>query len=99
MIRSSAARLLAADAAAKSSSAFAFPTSAESTTPSTPAQWNLLRLLEQEVRAMQDPGVKSKFADLGVEAVSGTPEEFGAFIRSEIVKWAKVIKTIGVQLD
>ena len=33
------------------------------------------------VKVMQDAGLKEKFADLGVDAVSSTPEEFAAFIR------------------
>jgi tripartite-type tricarboxylate transporter receptor subunit TctC len=35
----------------------------------------------------------------GGEAVGGTPEEFGALIRSEIDKWSKVIKAYGIKDD
>jgi tripartite-type tricarboxylate transporter receptor subunit TctC len=35
----------------------------------------------------------------GGEAVGGTPEVFGALIRSEIDKWAKVIKAHGIKDD
>ena len=49
------------------------------------------------VKVMQDPVVKSKFADLGVEAVSSTPEQFGSFIRSEMDKYARLIKEAGIK--
>lgn len=50
-------------------------------------------------KAMQDPAVKSKFADLGVEAVSGTPEQFGAFIRAETNKYARLIKESNMKVN
>jgi tripartite-type tricarboxylate transporter receptor subunit TctC len=41
-------------------------------------------------KALADPDVKKRFADLGVEAVSSTPEQFGAFIRDEMAKYSKL---------
>ena len=49
------------------------------------------------VRVMQDAGVKAKFADLGVEAVSSTPQQFAAFIRAEMDKYARLIKDAGIK--
>ena len=50
------------------------------------------------VRALQDPEVKKRFIDDGAEATtSSSPEEFGALIRSELVKWAKVVKDAGIK--
>ncbi len=50
------------------------------------------------VRTLQDPEVKKRFLDQGAEpAPSRSPEEFGAFIRSELAKWAKVVKESGIQ--
>jgi tripartite-type tricarboxylate transporter receptor subunit TctC len=50
------------------------------------------------LRALQDPDVKKRFVDDGAEATpSKTPEEFGALIRSELAKWAKVVKDAGIQ--
>ena len=46
--------------------------------------------------AMGDPAVKEKLADQGLTVVGDTPEHFRAFIGSEIVKWAKVIKDAGL---
>lgn len=51
------------------------------------------------VKAMQDAEVKRKFADLGVEAVYSTPEQFVAFIKSEIAKYAKLIKEAGIKVE
>jgi len=49
------------------------------------------------VRVMQDAGVKAKFADLGVEAVSSTPQQFAAFIKAEMDKYARLIKDAGIK--
>jgi len=46
---------------------------------------------------MQDPEVKEKFASLGVDAVSGTPEQFGAYIKSETAKYAQLVKDQGIK--
>ncbi len=45
------------------------------------------------------PDVKERFASEGGEPVGDTPEQFGAFVRSEIPKWAKVIKDANVKVD
>jgi tripartite-type tricarboxylate transporter receptor subunit TctC len=49
------------------------------------------------VKVMQDAAVKSKFADLGVEAVSSTPQQFAAFIKAEMDKYARLIKDAGIK--
>jgi len=49
------------------------------------------------VRVMQDAAVKAKFADLGVEAVSSTPQQFAAFIKAEMDKYARLIKDAGIK--
>jgi tripartite-type tricarboxylate transporter receptor subunit TctC len=51
------------------------------------------------VKVMQDAEVKKKFADLGVEAVYSTPEQFAAFIKSEMAKYAKLIKEAGIKVE
>jgi tripartite-type tricarboxylate transporter receptor subunit TctC len=57
------------------------------------------KLHADTVKALQDDGVKKKFADLGVEAVSSTPAEFSSFIRAETAKYAKLIKEAGLKID
>ena len=39
----------------------------------------------------------TRFGELGVEAASDTPDQFGAFIKSEIQKFAKLAKLAGVK--
>jgi tripartite-type tricarboxylate transporter receptor subunit TctC len=51
------------------------------------------------VKVMQDAVVKSKFADLGVEAVSSTPEQFGSFIKAEMDKYARLIKETNMKVN
>jgi len=51
------------------------------------------------VKTLQSPDVRKRLEGVGAEAVSTTPEEFGAFIQSELNKWGKVIKTSKITLD
>ena len=51
------------------------------------------------VKVMQDPDVKRKFADLGVEAVSSSPEQFVSFMRADVAKYAKLIKEAGIKIE
>ena len=51
------------------------------------------------VKALADPDVKKRFADLGVEAVSSTPAEFAAFIKDEMAKYAKLIKEANIKVN
>jgi tripartite-type tricarboxylate transporter receptor subunit TctC len=48
---------------------------------------------------LADPAVKTSLADLGVDIIGGTPEEFAAYIKSEIPKWTAIIKASGAKLD
>jgi tripartite-type tricarboxylate transporter receptor subunit TctC len=52
------------------------------------------------VRALQDPDVKKHFSTEGAEiSPSRSPEEFGALIRTEVAKWAKVVKEGGIKAE
>jgi tripartite-type tricarboxylate transporter receptor subunit TctC len=50
-------------------------------------------------KALADADVKKRFADLGVEAVSSTPEQFAAFIKEEMGKYAKLIKEANIKVN
>lgn len=50
-------------------------------------------------QALQDPEVKAKLAGQGADVRGGTPEQFAALIRSEIVRWGKVVQESGAKLD
>ena len=43
--------------------------------------------------------MKSRFAADGVEVVIDTPEQFGKYIRAEIVKWAKVAREAQIKQE
>ena len=49
------------------------------------------------IGAVKSPEVTQRFAALAVEPVGNTPEEFGAFIRSEHARWAKAIREAGIK--
>ena len=51
------------------------------------------------VEAMKDPTVKDKLASQGATLIGNSPEEFRAFIASEIKKWASVVKDAGVHTE
>jgi tripartite-type tricarboxylate transporter receptor subunit TctC len=51
------------------------------------------------VKVMQDPVVKQKFADLGVEAISSTPAQFDAFIKAEMNKYTRLIKEANIKVN
>jgi len=53
----------------------------------------------ETVKALALPDVRTKFADLGVEGIGSSPDEFAALIKSAIPKWAKVIKESGIKPD
>ena len=56
------------------------------------------RLHGATVRALEDQDVKTRFINGGADPTpSRSPEEFAAFIRAEIGKWAKVIKEAGLR--
>jgi tripartite-type tricarboxylate transporter receptor subunit TctC len=57
------------------------------------------KLNADTVKALADPDVKKRFADLGVEAVSSTPDQFAAFIRDEMAKYAKLIKEANIKVN
>jgi len=49
--------------------------------------------------AVADPAVHKALSDLGVDVVGGTPEELRATIKSEIPKWAAIVKASGAKID
>jgi tripartite-type tricarboxylate transporter receptor subunit TctC len=46
-----------------------------------------------------DPAVRKALTDLGIDVVGGTPEELRAYLKSEIPKWAEVVKASGAKVD
>jgi tripartite-type tricarboxylate transporter receptor subunit TctC len=63
---------------------------------STPVE--IVNKLNKEINsAFADPRMKARFADIGGEALAGSPSEFGMFITEETEKWAKVVKFAGMK--
>lgn len=50
-------------------------------------------------RVLQLPEVKARIAELGFDAAGGAPDAWVALIRSEMAKWAKVVKEARIKLD
>jgi tripartite-type tricarboxylate transporter receptor subunit TctC len=59
----------------------------------------IARLHSEIVKVVNLPDTKARFADQGADAATNTPEQFAAYIKSEIVKWAKLIKDTGVKSE
>lgn len=62
----------------------------------TPA--NIVNQLNRAIHiALQPADVREKLAQQGAELLTSTPEEFAAYIREELAKWAAVVKRAGIK--
>ena len=50
-------------------------------------------------RALADPKMRERLAELGGKPIAGTPEDFGNVIKSETEKWAKVVNASGAKVE
>ena len=57
------------------------------------------RLNAELVASLKEPDVQARFKQLSTDPVGNTPEEFAAFVRAELDKYARVIKAAGIRLD
>jgi len=57
------------------------------------------RLNEGILKILGDAALREKLADQGFEPVGDSPEEFAAYIKSEIAKWGKVIRDARIQAE
>ncbi|MDO8595816.1 MAG: tripartite tricarboxylate transporter substrate binding protein [Sulfuricaulis sp.] len=61
---------------------------------------DIVNRLNREINAaLALPDVREKVAGAGLIPVGGTPEQFDAHIRSEMERWARVIKTRGIKIE
>lgn len=111
-IKNGNVRLLAVTTAQRSKSLPDVPTVAESGLPGYEAMpWLGLvapaatppavvsRLHHELAEVLKEPEVQEKFRSLGLDIIGSTPKEFSAFLRTDIVKWAKVVKDSGAKAD
>lgn len=57
------------------------------------------RLNREVVKVLNMPNVKEQLFRSGLDASPSTPKEFSAYIKSEIAKWAKVVKASGAKAE
>lgn len=57
------------------------------------------RLNGETVRILALPDVKANYLNLGMTALSNSPDQFSTYVQEEIVRWAKVVKASGARAD
>jgi tripartite-type tricarboxylate transporter receptor subunit TctC len=111
-VKSGKLRVLAVTSARRSTILPEIPTVAESGLPGYEAMpWlgilapagtspDIVQQLNAGVtKVLAEPAVTDKLAGLGFETLGGTPQQFGDFIKTELVRWAKVVKDSGAKID
>ncbi len=112
LVKAGELRGLAVTSAKRSPAAPNIPTMAESGLPAYEAtSWFavlgpskmprdlVLRINQEVIRTMNLPDVKEKLFQLGLDMQPGTPEALDALIKTETIKWAKVVKESGAKID
>ncbi len=57
------------------------------------------RIQRDIVRVINQPETRDRLIGMGVDLIGNSPEEFGAFLRAEIPRYAKVIKDAGIKAE
>jgi len=57
------------------------------------------RVSQSLAKALALPAVRERIVGIGAEPVGSSPEEFGAFLKSEFATWAKVVKEVGITVE
>jgi len=57
------------------------------------------KLHAESIKVLQLPDVRERLANVGAEPGGNTPDQFGAFIRSESVKYARIVKDANIKID
>ena len=59
----------------------------------------ITRVNEAVVKVLRSPDIQAQFIALGADPVGDSPEEFAAFVRRDMERYAKVVKLSGAKLD
>ena len=59
----------------------------------------IARLNAAFIRALQAPDIRERLAGLGVVPVGSSPEQFDAYLQTEIVKYEKLVKASGARVE
>lgn len=60
----------------------------------------IINKLHAEItKVMSDPEMKDKLTGLGVEAAPSTPDQLAVLLKEDLVRWARIVKESGAQLD
>ena len=59
----------------------------------------IVKLNAEIVRILNLPDVRERLSSQGADPVGSTPEQFATWIRSEVQKWAKVVRDSGARVD
>ncbi|HEY2864134.1 MAG TPA: tripartite tricarboxylate transporter substrate binding protein [Casimicrobiaceae bacterium] len=57
------------------------------------------RLHREVARIVQQPDVRTQFLTMGSEAMSNTPEQFGAELKAAVARWSDVARLAGIRID
>ena len=57
------------------------------------------KLYAEVSRLLRTPDVVERFTVQGIDVIGGSPAEFAAFIRQDVAKYAKLVKTAGIKVD
>jgi tripartite-type tricarboxylate transporter receptor subunit TctC len=112
LARAGRLRALGVTTATRSAAAPEIPTIAEAGVPGYDAnawfgifapagtpQTIVTRLNAEIAKILKLPETRERFLALGAEPLGSSAEQFGAFFRNEVSKWAKVVKESGAQVD
>jgi tripartite-type tricarboxylate transporter receptor subunit TctC len=67
--------------------------------PAATPHETIAKLHDDWAKALLNPEVRSKLTSMGADVVGNTPEQFGAFMRSESAKWAKLVKEADIRAE
>jgi tripartite-type tricarboxylate transporter receptor subunit TctC len=67
--------------------------------PSATPKDIVARLSSEMNKLVKVPDMKDRLRNAGMDAVGTTPEQFSSYIRSEVDKWAKIVKAVGARVD